>query len=47
MPKHLIEEAERLLGYWDIHGSDPEVVARWAVTDLIGFLGEVLAEVES
>lgn len=32
------DEAERLLGYWEIHGDNPEVVAKWAVQDLMGFL---------
>lgn len=31
-------EAERLLGYWEIHGKDPGVVAKWAVSDMLGFL---------
>ena len=34
----LKDEAERLLGYWEIHGDTPEVVAKWAVSDMIGFL---------
>lgn len=32
------EEAERLLGYWEQHGDDPATVAKWAVSDMIGFL---------
>lgn len=40
----LIEEAERLLGYWGIHGSDPEAVAKWAVQDMLGFLRLVVGE---
>lgn len=32
------EEAERLLGYWEIHGDSPETVAKWAFEDLMGFL---------
>jgi len=34
----LLEEAERLLGYWEIHGDSPEVVAKWAITDMLGIL---------
>ena len=34
----LVEEAERLLGYWEQHGEDPEVVARWAITDMLVIL---------
>lgn len=30
----LTEEAERLLGYWEQHGSDPDTVAKWAVSDI-------------
>lgn len=32
------EEAERLLGYWERHGDNPETVAKWAFEDLMGFL---------
>lgn len=32
------DEAERLLGYWEQHGNDPEVVAKWAVSDMLGLL---------
>lgn len=32
------EEAERLLGYWEIHGNNPETVAKWAMEDLFGIL---------
>lgn len=34
----LVEEAERLLSYWEIHGNDPAVVAKWAVEDMLGLL---------
>jgi hypothetical protein len=32
------DEAERLLGYWERHGDNPEAVAKWAVTDMLSFL---------
>lgn len=32
------DEAERLLGYWDRHGDNPEAVARWAIEDMLGIL---------
>jgi len=34
----LKEEAERLLGYWEQHGGNPEAVAKWAITDMLGIL---------
>ena len=40
----LVEEAERLLGYWEIHGGNPEVVAKWAVTDMLGILRFIVEE---
>lgn len=36
--KQLRDEAERLLCYWEIHGDNPEAVAKWAVTDMLGLL---------
>ena len=44
--RQTIEEAERLLGYWDAHGDNPDVVSKWAVSDLRGFLGQVLELLE-
>lgn len=38
MTPELIEEAERLLGYWEQHGDDAEAVTKWAVSDMLGFL---------
>ena len=32
------EEAERLLFYWERHGDNPDSVAKWAVSDLLGFV---------
>ena len=40
----LLEEAERLLGYWEQHGEDPETVAKWAVTDMLGILRFIVEE---
>lgn len=40
----LLEEAERLLGYWEQHGDDPEVVAKWAVQDMLGILRFIVEE---
>jgi hypothetical protein len=34
----LAEEAERLLSYWEQHGDNPEAVAKWAITDMLGIL---------
>lgn len=41
----LKDEAERLLGYWERHGSDPEVVARWAVHDMLDLARRVLEDI--
>lgn len=38
------EEAERLLGYWERHGDNPEVVAKWAVSDMLGILRYIVEE---
>lgn len=40
----LAEEAERLLGYWEIHGEDPDVVAKWAMQDLFAVLRHIVDE---
>jgi hypothetical protein len=40
----LKEEAERLLGYWEIHGNDPSTVERWAVSDMLGILRFITEE---
>jgi hypothetical protein len=40
----LQEEAERLLSYWEIHGETPEVVAKWAVSDMLGILRYIVEE---
>lgn len=40
----LKEEAERLLGYWEQHGDNPEVVAKWAITDMLGILRYIVEE---
>lgn len=40
----LKEEAERLLSYWEIHGGQPEVVAKWAITDMLGILRYIVEE---
>lgn len=40
----LREEAERLLSYWERHGDDPEAVAKWAVTDMLGILRYIVEE---
>ena len=34
----LKEEAERLLGYWELHGDSAETVAKWAISDMLGLL---------
>lgn len=44
MSPELIEEAERLLSYWEQHGSDPTTAAKWAVTDLLGILRFIVEE---
>jgi hypothetical protein len=36
------EEAERLAGYWEQHGETPEVVAKWAVSDLLDFVRQIV-----
>lgn len=41
----LIEEAERLLGYWEVHGNDPTTVAKWAVEDMLGILRFIIEDV--
>lgn len=43
-PESLKEEAERLVSYWEIHGEQPEVVARWAMHDLLPFVRRVAEE---
>lgn len=40
----LVEEAERLLGYWEQHGENPEAVAKWAVSDMLGILRYIVEE---
>lgn len=40
----LIEEAERLLSYWEIHGDDPAVVAKWAVQDMLALVRRIVDE---
>jgi hypothetical protein len=40
----LVEEAERLLGYWEQHGESPETVAKWAVSDMLGILRFIIEE---
>ena len=40
----LLEEAERLLSYWERHGNNPEAVARWAVSDMLGILRFIVEE---
>lgn len=40
----LVDEAERLLGYWERHGENPETVAKWAVSDLLGILRFIVEE---
>ena len=40
----LQEEAERLLGYWEIHGDTPAAVAKWAVSDMLGILRFILED---
>lgn len=36
------EEAERLLGYWERHGDNPEVVAKWAVVDMLELVRRIV-----
>ncbi len=40
----LKDEAERLLDYWERHGNNPEAVAEWAVSDLLGLLRFIVEE---
>ena len=40
----VLEEAERLLGYWEAHGEQPETVAKWAVSDMLGILRYIVEE---
>lgn len=35
------EHAEDLLGYWEIHGEQPEVVQKWAMEDMFGILRHI------
>ena len=42
----LKEEAERLLSYWERHGDNPEAVAKWAVTDMLGILRYIVEDEE-
>ena len=35
------EEAERLQGYWEQHGDNPEAVEKWAVSDLLRFVRSI------
>jgi hypothetical protein len=44
MTPEQIEEAERLLSYWEIHGDNPEVVTKWAMSDMLPFLRDLLPE---
>lgn len=43
----LAEEAERLLSYWERFGDRPEVVAKWAVSDMLGILRYIVEGDES
>lgn len=38
------EEAERLLSFWERHGSSPEVVTKWAVLDMLGILRYIVED---
>ena len=40
----VLEEAERLLSYWEQHGNDPTVVAKWAISDMLGILRFIVEE---
>lgn len=40
----LLEEAERLLSYWEQHGDNPATVAKWAVQDMLGILRFIVEE---
>ena len=41
---NLVEDAERLLHYWEQHGENPEVAAQWAIHDMLGFLRLIVPE---
>jgi hypothetical protein len=41
----LQEQAENLLHYWEQHGDSPEVVEKWAVSDLLRILRFIVEEV--
>ena len=38
VPREVLDEADRLVGYWERHGDSAEAVDRWAVSDLLGFV---------
>jgi hypothetical protein len=40
----LRDEAERLLSYWEAHGDNPDVVAKWAITDMLGILRYIVED---
>jgi len=40
----LVEEAERLLSYWELHGDNPETIEKWAMTDMLGILRFIVEE---
>lgn len=40
----VVQEAWRLLNYWEQHGDDPHVVHKWAVHDMLGFLRLITEE---
>lgn len=44
MATPLVEEAERLLSYWQRHGNNPSTVSAWAVQDLLGILRFIVEE---
>lgn len=46
IPAAVVEEAERLLSYWGIHGSQPEVVQQWAMHDILPFLRSITGDAE-
>lgn len=39
------DEAERLLGYWERHGDDPDAVRKWAVEDMLSLARRITEEV--
>jgi hypothetical protein len=43
----LKEESARLLDYWERHGNNPEAVAKWAITDMLGILRFIVEDDES